>query len=116
MTRNNADFDFGKQGHKIGIFQTATPDEWEDAIGASEETKPKNPSIIKLYSNAPLVTGQGNADTATIQKYRKTPSSDVPMVFTHQGAMWIHDGHHRIVASRLNGDDFILVKHWNTGE
>jgi hypothetical protein len=113
--RNN-EFHFGKQGHKINISYTADGDRWDDAMEAAEDTIPKSPNLIKLYSDMPLVTGQDTADKTTLNSYKKASSKDAPTVFTHKGQMWIHDGHHRISASRMNGEEYIIAKHWNTGE
>jgi hypothetical protein len=116
MGRNNSDFHFGKQGDQVNILYKPDPDAWEEAMGAAEESMPKFPSLVRLHKDEPLVTGQDTASASTISSYRKSSSKEPPTVFTHQGQLWVHDGHHRIAASRLNGEDYILVKHWSTGE
>ena len=116
MTRNNAELHIGAMGNSLQVHFEPNYDLYEDAMSASEETMPKHPSLVKLYSDDPIFTGQSGLDATTVSSYRKTGSNELPLVFTHKGRLWIHDGHHRIVASRLNKDPYILVKHWVTGE
>jgi hypothetical protein len=67
---------------------------------------------FRLYSNEPLYSSQSHFGTRGVRKYIDTPPgpNHKPVIFPDDdGALWIHDGHHRIIASRLRGEPYIDV-------
>jgi hypothetical protein len=71
----------------------------------------------RLYRDEPLFTEQEHFGTQGIRHYIdnptvRTPSAgnDKPEVYPDRdGDLWINEGHHRIIASRLRGEPYINV-------
>ena len=73
-----------------------------------------------------LHTTQSVLNKSTIRHFVDNPNNpeewkdgegyNAPEVYTHQGKLWVHEGHHRLIASRLRGDSSTKVHHWDTGE
>ena len=69
----------------------------------------------RLYHDEPLYTTQKHFVARGIRKYIDRPQDDPhdddkPHLFSDDsGDLWIHDGHHRIIASRLRGEPYIDV-------
>jgi hypothetical protein len=67
----------------------------------------------RLYHYEPLYSTQEHFGTRGIRNYVDTPpgSNEKPVIFPDdEGDLWIHDGHHRIIASRLRGEPYIDVE------
>jgi hypothetical protein len=71
-----------------------------------------------LDRNVPLFTKQAHFSAEGIRHYVDTPDElfvkdtdyPTPVVYTAKdGRTWIHDGHHRIITSRLRGEQSIKV-------
>jgi hypothetical protein len=74
----------------------------------------------RLHRDEPLFTEQSHFGTMGIRHYVDNPTvntawagSDKPEVYPDRdGALWINEGHHRIIASRLRGEPYIdVLKH-----
>lgn len=72
----------------------------------------------QLDRNTPLFTWQSHFGTQGIRHYMDTPDVlmyketdyPTPVVYTGKdGKVWIKDGHHRIISSRLRGEQSIKV-------
>ena len=72
----------------------------------------------QLDRNTPLFSKQSHFGTQGIRHYIDNPDVLVdhetdyptPVVYTGKdGKMWIHNGHHRIISSRLRGEQSIKV-------
>jgi len=72
----------------------------------------------QLDRNTPLFSKQSHFTTRGIRHYVDNPDVLVdhetdyptPVVYTAKdGKMWIHNGHHRIISSRLRGEQSIKV-------
>lgn len=74
----------------------------------------------RLYRDEPLFTQQSAFRTSGIRHYIDNPNvttananNDKPEVYPDRnGKIWIKEGHHRIIASRLRGEPYIdVLKH-----
>jgi hypothetical protein len=72
----------------------------------------------QLDRNTPLFSKQSHFGTMGIRHYIDTPDVlaekdtdyPTPVVYTGKdGRMWIHNGHHRIISSRLRGEQSLKV-------
>jgi len=71
----------------------------------------------RLQNHEPLFSQQTHFQTQGVRHFMDTPydlknfkEGDTPVVYPdNDGALWINDGHHRIIASRLKGDPYIDV-------
>ena len=73
----------------------------------------------QLDRNVPLFSKQSHFGTQGIRHYIDTPDVlanegdtdyPTPVVYTAKdGKMWIHNGHHRIISSRLRGEQSLKV-------
>jgi hypothetical protein len=75
---------------------------------------------FRLDRDTPLYTSQEHLGTQGIRFYMKHPDqvtryagNDKPEIYPDEdGALWIKEGHHRIIASRLRGEPYIdVLKH-----
>lgn len=72
-------------------------------------------SVYRLYRDEPLFTYQEHFGTQGIRHYIDRPNDygegiDKPQIYPDEdGDLWINDGHHRIIASRLRGEPYIDV-------
>jgi hypothetical protein len=92
----------------------------EAADSTKEHQHPED--MYHLSSKVELHTSQEAADRAGIRSYVDKPNDpdewyddigyDAPEVYHYHGKEWIHDGHHRIIASRLRGESSIRVHYW----
>ena len=122
MPRNTEDIPMSGRVPRVHNMAKVPFEHYEDAMGAGEATVPKSKSlgIIDLGRDVVLHTGQDTLSSSTVQKYQNNPGAEndtpYPTVFTYGNKLWVHDGHHRIVASRLRGEPSIAVQHWDSGE
>ena len=74
----------------------------------------------RLHRDEPLFTNQNGFRVSGIKHYLANPntptanaSNDKPEVYPdREGKIWIKEGHHRIIASRLRGEPYIdVLKH-----
>lgn len=95
----------------------------------AEDSKPETPSVVDLPATLKLNTTQSHYGTLGIRRYIDQPdaphtssghrlsknnrSTDIPQVYSEGGELWIHEGHHRIIASRLSGEPSIQVQYWD---
>jgi hypothetical protein len=97
----------------------------EHSMYATQEHQhPEN--MWDMPATEKLHTTQGSLEKSGIRHYIDHPNNpenwkegegyDAPEVYSHKGKTWIHEGHHRIIASRLRGEHSIKVHHWDTGE
>lgn len=56
-----------------------------------------------LGHDAPLTTTQQTLHEPTVQKYRENPDHSPIDVVHHEGEYFLMEGHHRAVASRMEG-------------
>lgn len=100
---------------KVGVTFDPNYEAWEEAVDKTESALVMGykPSEMELPSTQRLHTGQDTVDTDTVSKYSSDSSDKKPVVVSRRGKMWIHDGHHRIIASRARGDKSITVDHMN---
>ena len=78
--------------------------------------------IINLRRDTPLRTFQDTFGTRGIRHYVDNPGqltgdawSEKPQIYNGpDGKLWIREGHHRIIASRLRGEPSIEVQLHNT--
>ena len=125
MTRNNADFQGGRfvsmEGHaaqKVGISFDRSGGGLE-GNAAELNFKNGNHTWVNLPADVPLKSTQTTFDTAGVRHYYDSPNerlpetkNSTPMIWRDTaGNHWVHDGHHRIIASRLRGDASIHVKY-----
>ena len=95
------------------------PEPWDqyfhDSCISDTQTEP-----MRLDRNTPLYTFQDSFGTRGMRHYVDTPNentpgarSEKPEVYnTEDGKLWIREGHHRIIASRLRGEPYIdVTKH-----
>jgi hypothetical protein len=84
------------------------------------EEYPSHP--YRLYRTEPLSTTQEHFGTRGIRHYVDNPeeptpsaSAEKPILFADDyNDLWIHEGHHRIIASRLRGEPYIdVMRHEN---
>jgi hypothetical protein len=77
-----------------------------------------NEKVKMLDRNVPLFTKQSHFSTVGIRHYIDTPDvlsytetdNPIPVIVTGKdGKVWIHDGHHRIISSRLRGEQSLKV-------
>jgi hypothetical protein len=77
---------------------------------------------MRLDRNTPLFTFQDSFGTRGIRHYVDNPNqptseafAETPQVYnTEDGRLWISEGHHRIIASRLRGEPYIDVHKMST--
>jgi hypothetical protein len=93
----------------------------EDENFSEPVRKPKwyypNEKEKQLDRNTPLFSKQSHFGTQGIRHYIDNPDVlaqetdyPTPVVYTGKdGRMWIHNGHHRIISSRLRGEQSIKV-------
>lgn len=100
---------------KVGVIFDPNYEAWETAVDKAESALVMGfkPTTMELSNEQSLHTGQDTVDTDTLSTYSNTKSDKKPIVVTHRGKMWIHDGHHRIVSSRARGDKSLTVDHLN---
>ena len=77
----------------------------------------------RLYSDEPLNTTQNHFSAKGVRYYFDKNTNidrngEKPRIFADDdGELWIHDGHHRIIASRLKGEPYIdVMRHENWGD
>jgi hypothetical protein len=94
--------------HENENFSELDPETWEYP---NEKEK-------LLDRNTPLFSKQSHFGTQGIRHYIDNPDVladrytdyPTPVVYTGKdGKMWIHNGHHRIISSRLRGEQSIKV-------
>jgi len=102
--------------------------EWDrtDAADASRPTSQYPHDMVDIPFDQVLHTSQQAVDAPGLRAYVDKPNNpeewkddygyDAPQVFSHKGKLWIHDGHHRIIASRLRGEQSFKAHFWSTGE
>lgn len=88
------------------------------ALDRSSYTYPNEKEKL-LDRNVPLFSKQSHFGTQGIRHYIDNPDVlanrgdtdyPTPVVYTGKdGKMWIHNGHHRIISSRLRGEQSIKV-------
>lgn len=108
------------------------PDYHEQREEDSWDYMPAHPEVVDLPASHPLHTTQTHYGTRGIRRYVDDPNAshiggighvqvideeeeELPKVYHHEGADWIADGHHRIMASRLRGEPSIKVHYWDAG-
>lgn len=108
----------------IVFVKDETPDDYEDRVESAGWSMPSHPEHWDLPTTQPVHTSQERFGAQGIRKYMKNPEStsetsegrdhteDLPEVYSHGGKIWIYEGHHRILASRLRGDSSIPVHYW----
>jgi hypothetical protein len=105
--------------------QHGSGEEMDRQIDADETMNHSRPEDMwDMPASQELHTSQTHVDRAGVRSYIDRPNDpehwdenngyDAPSVYEHQGKLWIHEGHHRIIASRLRGDSSIKVHYWNT--
>lgn len=125
MGRNNADFQNGRYVRTSGnaarnvgiIYDPQGPADGFEERNVDSNIKYGYTVRHHLPKDVPLYTAQGRFDTAGVRHYYDNPSQKLPdpghvrpIVWRDsQGKHWIKEGHHRIIASRLRGDEAIPV-------
>lgn len=109
--------------HNITYVPMSVDEQEEEGhyLYSDEDEYPAHP--YRLYRDEPLYTTQEHFGTRGVRHYVDNPeslttsaSADKPHIFSDDdGAFWINEGHHRIIASRLRGEPYIDVmrhEHW----
>ena len=106
--------------------QFGEDEELDRQLAADDTRTHQHPhEMHDLPAHQAVHTTQDTVDRAGIRSYIDKPNNpehwteegyDAPEVYHHQGKMWIYEGHHRIIASRLRGEPSIKVHFWDTGE
>lgn len=103
-------------------------EQWDrtDAADAARPTSQYPEDMVDIPFHQVLHTSQSSVDSPGLRAYVDRPNNpeewkddvgfDAPEVVEHKGRLWIHDGHHRIIASRLRGERSFKAHFWSTGE
>lgn len=104
--------------------QKDTDEDWSRHDAALNTRFHVEPHEMKdLASDVPVHTTQTSVDRAGIRSYVDQPNDhtrwdddngyDAPEVYHHEGKLWVYEGHHRIIASRLRGEPSIKAQIWD---
>lgn len=74
----------------------------EEQARIRQEMRSMTPEIMDLPHNK-LITGQDYVSGEGLRKYLKSPSSQLPNIYFHNGKYVVMDGNHRLVADVLMG-------------
>lgn len=99
-------------------------EDWNRHEDAQETLSYAHPhEMVDLPAHVEVHTTQLSVDRAGIRSYVDRPNDhtrwddeigfDAPQVYQHSGKLWVYEGHHRIIASRLRGEPSIKVQMWN---
>lgn len=104
--------------------QVGTDEDWDRLEDAQESQQLFHPhEMTDLPAHVEVHTTQGLVDRAGIRSYIDQPNDhtrwddeigyDAPQVYHHKGKLWVYEGHHRIIASRLRGESSLKVQMWD---
>jgi hypothetical protein len=115
----------GRVARMHNITYVPMSDEEQEQEGHYQIPDENDAHLYRLYRDEPLYTTQEHFGTRGVRHYVDNPgtpttsgSNEKPVIFPDdEGDLWIHDGHHRIIASRLRGEPYIdVMRHQTYGD
>lgn len=103
----------------IHVLPESQAPEWDPSFNTSHIHQLNPNEMSRLSSYQRLFTTQSSLHIPTLEHFLQNPNDptrwieaegyDAPHIYTFKGDTWIHEGHHRIAASRLRGESSTQV-------